>query len=158
VTAERVATKLWQGSVPKPGVPLPYDVVVLCAEEHQFDPRVYGHRPFGSRARVIRVPLTDMGAPLSPRRLAMAFSAAADVAGAVLREEVVLTTCAMGLNRSGLVNALALMEIGVPVLDAIAAIRLARPGALSNPHFVALLHGIAGRPMVRFPPIGGRVG
>jgi len=151
--ASPITSKLWQGGKPKPGFPLPYDLVVLCAEEHHFDPRVYGHRPFGARARIVRCPLTDGGQPLAQHRIPWVFGAAKEVSGALIAGDKVLVTCAMGWNRSGLVSALSLMQLGVSVDDAIAAIRHGRgENALGNPHFVALLYAIGGRPLVRFAP------
>ena len=149
--AEPVSPRLWQGSLPKAGHPLPFDVVVLCAAESQFDPRVYGHRPFGVRARVLRCPLTDGGLPLSRQGVSRAFSAAVQVAKAYAEGQKILTTCQMGWNRSGIVNALALMELGIDVSTTIEIIRRARPKALSNPHFVRLLYEAAGRALVRIP-------
>jgi protein-tyrosine phosphatase len=147
-----VARRLLQGSAPPCGSHLPVDLVVLCAEEYQLAPAVYGHRPFGRRARVLRVPLTDGGQPLSVRRTRWALDAAVEVARTYSNGETVLVTCAAGLNRSGLVVALALLEFGVDVNTAIGAIRRARGAqALCNPHFVQFLYSVAGRSMVRIP-------
>jgi protein-tyrosine phosphatase len=149
--AGQITSRLWQGSVPEPGRPHPFDLIVLCAVEHQFDTRTYGIRPFGNRARVLRCPLRDDGTPPSTGQVSRAFAAGVEVARAYANGESIVVTCAMGLNRSGLVSALALMEMGVPVEDAIGAIRRARPGALGNPYFVQLLYSVAGRSIVRMP-------
>jgi protein-tyrosine phosphatase len=53
----------------------------------------------------------------------------------------VLITCHMGRNRSGLVMGLVLMQLGYTSAQAIALIRSARKGALSNAHFRGVLHG-----------------
>jgi len=64
----------------------------------------------------------------------------------------ILVTCAQGRNRSGLVVALALLELGASPKDAIGAVRQARgPHALSNAWFVKLIHEAAGRRFLRFP-------
>ena len=66
------------------------------------------------------------------------------VATAVGEERRVLVRCSGGLNRSGVVVAEALVQLGHPPDQAIAAVRAARgPWALTNPGFVAHL---AGRP------------
>lgn len=47
--------------------------------------------------------------------------------------------CQYGMNRSGLVTGLLLRALGVEAEEALAAIRRARPGALSNETFCALV-------------------
>jgi protein-tyrosine phosphatase len=55
----------------------------------------------------------------------------------------VLVRCSGGLNRSGLVVASALVELGRTPEEAITSVREARgPWALTNPGFVAYLHGL----------------
>jgi hypothetical protein len=154
--AGHVTHRLWQGSVPTAGRHLPFDLVVLCAQEHQFPIAVYGVRPFGPRARVLRCPLTDGGAPLSNHGVSRAFGAAVEVARAYMNGERVVVTCQAGLNRSGLVVALALLEMGVDAPSAVQAVRRARPGGLGNVHFEHLIYSVAGRSMIRVPirPIG----
>ncbi len=58
-----------------------------------------------------------------------------------------LTTCAMGLNRSGVVNALALhYRFGVAGSEAVAQVRKMRGGqALGNPSFVERLNQLRPR-------------
>ena len=51
----------------------------------------------------------------------------------------VYAICTHGMNRSGLVAGLLLRRLGFDAEDAFAAIRTARPGALSNQAFSALL-------------------
>ena len=51
----------------------------------------------------------------------------------------VVSICNMGRNRSGLVNGLILRRLGVDDDAAVAAIRAARAGALSNQSFVAMI-------------------
>ena len=58
------------------------------------------------------------------------------VAQDIQQGKVVLVSCAAGLNRSGLISALALCGLGVPPVVAIQRVRERRPGALFNPQFV----------------------
>jgi hypothetical protein len=53
--------------------------------------------------------------------------------------ERVTVLCTHGMNRSGLVAGMFLRALGHSPADAVAMIRAARPGALSNETFVALL-------------------
>ncbi|WP_322819198.1 hypothetical protein [Tepidiforma sp.] len=48
--------------------------------------------------------------------------------------------CTHGMNRSGLLTALLLRQLGLDADTAIARIRAARPGALSNRSFLEILH------------------
>lgn len=140
----QIAPRLHQGSVPERGS-LDVDVVVLCAQEYQFPANRYGARPFGPDVRIIRCPLTDGNMPLAPKLIPYALQAAVEVARLWAHGSRVLVTCAMGRNRSGLVTALALMELGHSVDAAIGAVRKARPNAIDNPHFEYLLRGIGSR-------------
>jgi hypothetical protein len=56
------------------------------------------------------------------------------------RPERVFVMCTQGFNRSALVAGMILRELGAAPADIIAAIRSARPGALTNQTFVRLLH------------------
>ena len=152
MTTSNVVTRLFQGSVPTPGSQIPADLLVLCAEEHQF-PGANRRKLFGARATVLHCPLTDMGQPLGPRRIRDAFNAAVECARVYLLGGTVVITCAAGLNRSGLVMALTLLELGVEPRRAIDVIRRARPGALCNPHFEQLILNLRGRSLVRFPVV-----
>lgn len=51
----------------------------------------------------------------------------------------VVTMCNAGRNRSGLLSALTLYELGMPAGDLIDFVRKHRPRALANDHFVAYL-------------------
>jgi len=62
------------------------------------------------------------------------------VSGAQPPERVYLL-CKQGMNRSGLVSALLLRELGVPSNEAVAVVRAARPGALNNVTFEQLVRG-----------------
>lgn len=130
---DQVFAGLYQGSAPERGTDLPslgFGVLVLCAREYQPP-----HWLFGDVA-VIRAPMDD--APFhSHRQNALPALAAHEVVKALKRERQVLVTCGMGLNRSGLVSALALLRLGFGREQAIAMVRRARgPQALSNPWFV----------------------
>jgi hypothetical protein len=71
--------------------------------------------------------------------------AARTVADRVTAGRRVLVHCWMGLNRSGVVSARALMFMGITVGDAIAAVRAARgENALFNGYFVQWLYTEAG--------------
>ncbi len=74
------------------------------------------------------------------RRVLAAAHAAAKV---LARGGTVLTTCFMGLNRSGLVSALAMIEIGIPADEAIRFVRQARGDhALGNESFVEFIQRV----------------
>jgi protein-tyrosine phosphatase len=122
---------LAQGSVP-----LDYDLrgrfdtVVLCAEELQDVPL--------PGVEVIHAPLDD--AKPTQEEVSIAWKAAKRVAKRVNANRRVLVTCAMGLNRSGLVTGFTLIMLGFTAQQAIDVIRMARgQRALFNEHFVKLL-------------------
>jgi hypothetical protein len=129
-----VTDQLAQGSAP-PDQDVPFDVLVLTAAEYQPAlPKVH--------SQIIRVTLD--GAIPSQDEIRRAIVAGKQVAAALRRGECVLTTCYMGRNRSGLINGLALIELGWCSLDAIDAIKHARgDNALSNAHFKSVLHEYA---------------
>lgn len=117
-----------------------FDLLVLCAAEVQPEPRAKLPAP------VLRVPLRDVEEPLSPQQRQMVTRAAREVARRVARSERVLVTCAMGLNRSGLVSALALRALGADSREAVTLVRRARgPLALGNQSFEALVHTLSAR-------------
>jgi protein-tyrosine phosphatase len=121
---------LAQGSAPPPGAALPFDVVVLCAQEYQPDLPGYA---------VMRVPLDD-GPPPTRAELASIRAAAREVAAKVRAGERVLVTCWQGRNRSGVVAGLALVDLGLPPERAIRRIQAYRDG-LTNPYFRAVVRG-----------------
>lgn len=132
VDADRVAPGLWQGSMPPMGRDVRrsgFRYLVLCAFEYQPPEQEF------SGVTVARAILDDAGEAPSDRELHAALRVASWVRNRMHRGRV-LTTCAMGHNRSGLVNALALVLDGWQPEEAIEAVRGARPGALSNPYFV----------------------
>jgi protein-tyrosine phosphatase len=124
--------RLAQGSAPPVGARLPFDVVVLAAREYQ--PALPGYE-------VLRVPLEDRFPPNPPpdaRTRSLVAEAASRIARRVRSGRRVLVTCHAGRNRSGLLAGLALVELGVPGLQAATLIRLLRDG-LQNPHFLRMV-------------------
>lgn len=91
------------------------DALVLCAVEHQ--PEAWRF----PGVRVLRARLDD--ARPSAREWSEARSAARRVADLARRGAKVLVTCNMGLNRSGLVVALALIDLGMTPRQAVALVR-----------------------------------
>lgn len=117
-----------------------FSMLVLCANEHQEPADGF------LGVDVVHAPNYDDGVhKLNRERLAIAVNAARQVAAAVRAGQKVLTTCVMGLNRSGLVNALALHFLhGWPGERCIARVQLFRRPqrgitALCNEDFVAAL-------------------
>ena len=136
--ASEICAGLWQGSMPMPGEGVAragFNALVLCAQEYQPDSSE-AHYPGVS---VIYAPNDDAPA-LTERQWKTAVKAGQLVAGLVLRGRKVLVTCQAGLNRSGLVSALAVREIyRCSGLDAATLVQNRRRKALCNPHFVELL-------------------
>jgi protein-tyrosine phosphatase len=120
--------RLAQGSAPPPGVRLPFEVVVLAAEEYQ--PELPGFT-------VLRVPLDDGPPPDKATRLRIR-EAARRVGAYVQGGQRVLVTCFAGRNRSGVIAGLALRQLGVPGDVAARRIRQLRDG-LTNPYFYAMV-------------------
>jgi protein-tyrosine phosphatase len=146
--AHRVAGRLWQGSFPPPGPFLQgrVDVLVLCARELQ------PHQAAYPGVRVVHAPFSDHGDPPTRGEVIIARQAAGKVRAALDVGQSVLVTCHLGLNRSGLVSALAMMLPHGPrwVVDdtpsclrsgeAVALVRRARGDhALGNRYFVRIL-------------------
>jgi hypothetical protein len=129
IDANRIASKLHQGAHPPPGpfVRLAgFDVLVLCAQERQ--------PPAGSYpgVKVYSAPMDDSA--WVPREMAM--GAAQVVAKEIRAGKRVLVCCNMGINRSGLVNALALWLLtGKPGKECLWQVQERRPGALRNSAF-----------------------
>ena len=88
---------------------------------------------------ILRCPIDD--AQPTPRERKVAYQTAQAVADCLRSGRRVLVTCAAGLNRSGLVSAMALQfSTRLPLAVIVGLVRAARgDGALGNPHFVALL-------------------
>lgn len=122
---------LWVGSQPPTGPYLQskgFQTLVLCARE--FQPPV-GHFP---GLRVLRCPLDD-DTPTSSE-LALVRKTSALVAAEVTRERRTIVVCHMGLNRSALVAAFAMVRLGCAPKAAIDIVRMYRGSyAFSNKAF-----------------------
>jgi protein-tyrosine phosphatase len=135
-TQSEIVPGLYVGSKPAPGAHACVDAIVLAAEEYQPPAALF------PGAEVIHAPLDD--APDRPMRkdeIEIATKAGSRVARRLRSRKKVLVTCAMGLNRSALIAALALNEVyAMGPEEIIARIRQARgTWALSNPNFERLL-------------------
>lgn len=133
---DEVAPGLFVGSRPIPGPRLDVDTIVLTAMEHQ---------PTGDLfpgVEVLHVPLDDDPTrPMHAAEIEGAICMGQRVARRLRAGKRVLSTCAMGLNRSALVAGLAMSEAyGMGADEIIGRIRGARGAwSLSNPHFEKLL-------------------
>lgn len=138
--ASHIIGTLYQGDRPPLGADLTdFDLLVLCAQEWQ--PRVRDGTFIGV-GEVYHCPLDDAGwRPLDPCEIAAITTAAKTVAMYLRANKKVLVTCAAGLNRSGVVSAMAMrMAYGVTPPRAIMLVRHARGQfALSNASFVRLI-------------------
>ncbi len=136
---DRVASKLYIGGAPAVGPALAnagFAAVVLCAAEYQ--PRSY-ELP---GVIVLHAGIDDALKP-TQEDMDIALAASHQAAELVADKQRTLVSCWMGKNRSGLVTALTLHWLyGLSGRDCIAAVRHARPGALSNPAFVALVEDL----------------
>jgi hypothetical protein len=146
--ADRLAPKLYQGSAPPPGPELRargFDVLVLAAEEIQPPSWAF------PGVQVIHAPSDD--GEIIPERSAHA--AAQEVARALKQGKRALVTCAMGLNRSGIISALALWyATGRPGHECVALVQRKRRSALCNHWFVEYLSALPARD--KRQPIPGR--
>lgn len=144
-----IAENLWQGSAPtspydQRTLHQRFDVLVLCAEEFQPEASLF------PGVEVIHAGFHDGGDPPTKADIATAKAAAEVVADRLQRDRRVLVTCWLGINRSGLVTALALCNVtGMSGADAVSLIRSRRPGSLLNEHFVRLLYRIPERRQTR---------
>lgn len=130
-----VTNQLAQGSALPPDQHVPFDVLVMTAAEYQ---PAFNQRDL----EVVRIILDD--AIPSREDIRKAVVVGKHVADALRKGKRVLTTCFMGRNRSGLINGLALIDVGWSSIDAVKAIRIARGDkALSNAYFQSVLHSYA---------------
>lgn len=120
---------LAQGSKPPTGVRLPFDTIVLAAVEYQ---------PDMPGIEVLRAPLEDSGPPPTIADRAVIYSAAHEVANRLRAGRRVLVTCYQGRNRSGVIAGLALVDLGMPGLQAAQRIQRIRNG-LTNPYFYEMV-------------------
>ena len=128
----KITPKLWQGSKPPKGEALRkagVHVLVLAADEYQ-----PGAKDFPG-VRVIHCPLFDQ-LDQTVEDIANMILVSHEVSDCLAKGSTVLSTCQMGLNRSGVISALALCNLGVEPERAIGAVRKARGRyALSNKTF-----------------------
>lgn len=139
----QVRGSLWMGGAPPvgPTVSRHFDALALCAVEYQVPNAFPG-------VETLAVPLNDDGSPMTRQEAKAAVAAAGQVISWLSSGKSVLVTCYMGLNRSGLVTAIALCKGPDPlrVNQAISLIREARgPGALRNDYFIQFLKEYCGR-------------
>jgi len=134
----KIAPNLWQGSNPPHGPLLRqagFDVLVLCAYERQYPSSYF------PGMQVLKVPLDD--GHVVPKEQAK--RAGAEVARLVRAGKKVLVVCNMGVNRSGLVTALALWHLtGLPGSHCLLQVQQNRRApsgmpALCNPVFADFL-------------------
>lgn len=133
--ADRIAPHLYQGAFPQNPLLVRdnFDVLVLCACELQPRSHVPG-------LRILRCPLDDEPyCPLPKEDWGRVKETARLISECIVNEYRVLTTCAAGINRSGLVNATALCMLGMTGNEAISLVRRGRPGALRNHQFLVQL-------------------
>jgi protein-tyrosine phosphatase len=117
-----------------------FDVVVLAAREIR-PPRDLIRVPL-----VVLAELDDSGERMTRQEGHEAMGAASQVVRALSQGKRVLVTCAQGKNRSGLITCLALtLGRGMPPWMALATVRAARPGAMSNQDFERFLRAICQR-------------
>jgi protein-tyrosine phosphatase len=149
IDANEIVPGLWQGSIPPRGNVLArygFDVVVLAASEFQFPASLF------EGVTVIHAPNDDHGSPLTREQLDTAISAAKEVATRVKDGQKVLSTCAQGVNRSGLISALALHFVygwnGDHCIGVVRRKRKLSNGhqALSNRFFTEALRKLPGVP------------
>lgn len=137
--ADFIYQGIWQGSQPPTGPAVRaagFDLVVLCAQEYQPPDEEFPGVDVVHAAN-------DDGDRSSREQLGGAIKAARRVADAVRKGKKALVTCHMGLNRSGLVSALAVhMLTGWSGKKCVSVVKGRRPCALSNKHFVQMLSRI----------------
>lgn len=131
--AHRVWTRLWQGSMPRGDALYQggFDVVVLCAQEHQPRPHHY------PGLQVVYAPMDDIeGARESAPSIALSANVARVLARYHRDGKRILVTCAQGRNRSGLTSAFTLQALGYPPVCSVELVRAARRNALTNRTFL----------------------
>jgi protein-tyrosine phosphatase len=119
---------LAQGSAPPPVPGIPFDIIVLAAQEYQ--PSIPGYT-------VLKVPLNDGPPPDKVTRMIIRHKAR-EIADRVRSGQRVLVTCWQGRNRSGVLAGLALVDLGVPPDQVVRRIQRLRNG-LTNEHFRAMV-------------------
>jgi len=138
--ADEIVPNLWQGPYPKVQASVAkagFNMLVFCAEELQDPAEEY------PGVRILYAPNSDDYTQKIPRDLLqIAVDAGRQVAEAVNQGQKVLVTCAAGINRSGLVSALALHFLygwsGAECINRVQQKRVSqkyRMVALDNPQF-----------------------
>lgn len=140
-TFSKITENLWIGGAPSPRAKVGefFDCLVLCAREYQV-PDCF------QDIQVALAPMHDNGLSITKKEMVTAVKAAGKVAGWIDSGLKVLVTCYSGLNRSGLVIALALCNCSLKLSpdEAVTLIRKNRgPDALSNSAFVKFLYFLA---------------
>jgi protein-tyrosine phosphatase len=141
IDANEIIPGIYQGSKPPKGLHLrkaDFTVLVLSAMEYQPAKGTY------PGVAVVYAPLDD--AELTSREWEIAKKAALQAARAHRSGKKVLITCYQGLNRSGLITALALhMITGNAGAKIVNHIRRCRAGALSNSSFTSAIERLPAR-------------
>jgi len=136
LVAIRIAQGIYQGPCPRSAEQVRrhgFHVLTFCAREIQ--PAIHDSHGL----RLLYAPLNDNpDMPMTEDEWIAAQHAGREIASVTSVGGRALTTCAIGLNRSGIVNALALhYRFGVSGAQAIDQIRRTRgQNALGNPSFV----------------------
>lgn len=136
---DEIVPRLFVGSKPVPGRHDDVDVVVFAAKEYQPPADLF------PGVEVLYAPLDDDPTrPLREDEIALATKTAGRVARRLRAGRRVLSTCAMGMNRSAIIAALAMQDVyGMSADEIIKRIRGARGSwALSNPNFERLLRTV----------------
>jgi protein-tyrosine phosphatase len=136
MSQSEVAPRLFVGSKPSIGRRADVDVIVLMAKEYQPPAEMF------PGAEVLHAPLDDdPSRPMRQDEIAAATKMAARVARRLRAGRRVLCSCALGLNRSSLVAAIAMHDVyGMTADEIITRLRRARgEWALSNPNFERLV-------------------
>jgi len=134
VECSEIVPGIFQGSKPPKGRAVAragFDVLVLCAKEYQPRPE-----SFPGLHTVVSVPLWD-DREAGPEVLEAAMRSGRLLADRWMHGQNLLITCAMGLNRSGLVTGMTLRIAFPDVPPRLIAQRIVmkRFSALSNPRF-----------------------
>lgn len=143
---DQIVPGLYVGAFPAPDtLDSRFNVLVFCADEHQPDKAGYPRQ-----REIIRVRLSD--SELTPTDASSAIDAAKLAAHRVRAGQKVLVTCAMGVNRSAFVAAIALRILtGKPGWWAVEQVRARRRPrvsdlkVLSNSSFDRYLRSMSGR-------------
>lgn len=129
--SDEIAQNLWMGSAPIRIVPPMFSFVVNVND--------YLDYSFAKTQMILHIKLDDC--QLIPSESVLHLLA--DFVNSARKVGPTLVHCQAGLNRSGIVTALALIKNGMTANDAIAQMRKARgPDVLCNPWFVTWLQAL----------------